>query len=129
MPLYEYRCPFCKHEQSEFRTIDERNNAPRCHGDMERVLSPAMVSVFHTYTTVAHDKETGKPMKIGSKAEHQAFLRRNGYEEVGNDKSMAPPSREELVERKAQWKDAPDAPMVNVEKLKQEGWIQEDLTV
>jgi predicted nucleic acid-binding Zn ribbon protein len=129
MPIYRYRCPFCQHEQDEYRTIAERHNGPRCHGDMEIKIMPAMVAVFHTYQTVAHDKETGKPMQIGSKAEHEAFLRRNGYEEVGNDKSMAPPHPEEVAESKQKWNDAPDAPMVNVEKLKNEGWIQEDLTV
>lgn len=129
MPIYRYECPFCKHEQDEYRKISERHYAPRCHGNMELKILPAMVSVFNTYQTVAHDKETGKPMKICSRAEHAAFLRRNGYEEVGNDRSMAPKSDEELTEARQKWNDAPDAPMVNVEKLKQEGWITEDLTV
>lgn len=129
MPTYRFRCPFCKHEQDEIRTVAERNNAPKCHGDMERVLTATMVSVFNPYMPVAADKDDGKRRVIRTKAEHSAFLRRNGYEEVGNDKSMSPPTEEKLYEAKQKWKDAPDAPMVDVEKLKKEGWIKEDLTV
>jgi len=130
MPVYEYKCSKCKHVKDEFRTVDDRNRAPvHCGVPMERVfLVPSMISVFPSYTTVAVDKESGKRMKIGSRAEHSAFLRRNGYEEVGNDKSMAPPSAEEAAERRKKWDDAPDAPMVDVEKLQKEGFIQEDLT-
>lgn len=130
--IYTYRCTACQSLEDAVRTVSERNDCPtceKCQSPTEKILTPPMVAVFSTYQTVAHDKETGRPMQIGSRAEHSAFLRRNGYEEVGNDKSMAPPHPEELAARKQKWKDAPDAPMVNVEKLKQEGWIQEDLTV
>lgn len=35
----------------------------------------------------------GRPF-IKTRAEHLAYLRRNNYEEVGNDSSMAPPDRQ-----------------------------------
>lgn len=38
------------------------------------------------YKTVAADIRTGKPIVINSRSEHKEFLRRNGYEELGNDK-------------------------------------------
>lgn len=64
-----------------------------------------------SYKTVAWDKETNKPVYITSRSKHRAFLRRNGYEEVGNDKSMAPPSKEELIERRKQQQDT--APVID----------------
>ena len=116
MPIYVYRCQFCLEEQEAFRPIAERDNAPACHRrTMERVIKPTMVSVFKPYRAVAVDKETGKMPVIRSKGEHEAFLRRNGYEEVGNDKSMAPPSREEFKARRA-------------EQLKEEAKFQFDET-
>lgn len=103
MPTYVYRCPFCLKEQEAFRAIAERDDAPVCHNRRgERVIKPTMVSVFQPYQAVASDKDSGERPFIRSKAEHEAFLRRNGYEEVGNDRSMAPPSAEEIAARRAQ---------------------------
>jgi len=115
MPTYVYRCPFCLEEQEAFKTIAERNDAPECHNrKMERVIKPTMVSVFNPYRAVAVDKETGKRPLIRSKSEHEAFLRRNGYEEVGNDKSMAPPTKEQAEATKK-------------EKLKEESFVFNDI--
>lgn len=104
MPIYTYRCPSCKATGTAYRTIAERNRCPNCTqcGTLtEKILTPPMVSVFQPYRSVAADKETGELPFIRSKAEHEAFLRRNGYEEVGNDKSMAPLSPDEWKERRA----------------------------
>lgn len=30
MPLYVYTCPKCESTRSDMRTIEERNDAPRC---------------------------------------------------------------------------------------------------
>lgn len=110
MPVYVYRCQFCLQEQEAFRSIAERDDAPTCHNRRgERVIKPTMVSVFSPYQAVAVDKESGERPLIRSRTEHEAFLRRNGYEEVGNDRSMAPPSREQSAAR-AQEKRADDVP-------------------
>lgn len=61
-----------------------------------------MVSVFQPYKTVAWDKEQGGPITIRNRGEHEAFLKRNGYEEVGNDQSMAPLPQEEVEYRRKQ---------------------------
>ena len=37
------------------------------------------------YKTVAAEKATGKQIRVGSRREHKEFLRRNGYEEIGNE--------------------------------------------
>ena len=43
-----------------------------------------VVPDLQPYKSVAWDKETKKPMVIGGRKQHREFLRRNGYEEVGN---------------------------------------------
>src|SRR5690606_16645416 len=121
----------CGTKTETYRKIDQRLDCPKCKcgGETEKILTPAMViKPFEAYTTVAYDKEANKPFLIKTRAEHKAFLARNGYEEVGNDKSCAPKSREEIAEKREREKDSPDTPMVDVEKLKREGFIQEDLT-
>lgn len=101
--MYVYRCPFCLGEREEFRKMEKRDDAPSCHRRlMERVIRPTMLSVFQAYRAAAVDKETGECPVIRSRSEHEAFLRRNGYEEVGNDRSMAPPSAEEVAAKRQQ---------------------------
>lgn len=100
MPTYLYACTACGHKQDGVRRVDERDDCPhceRCFGNTERRITATMVSVFTPYTTACFDKETGKPMRIKSAAEHRAFLARNGLEEVGNDKSLAPKPPEQIA--------------------------------
>lgn len=49
-------------------------------------LRPTAISVFTPYKAVAGDRRF-----IRNHDEHRNFLREFGYEEVGNDSSMAPP--------------------------------------
>lgn len=114
MPVYTYACRECGKRQEAVRRVSERGDCPpcdRCYGPTDRRIVPTMVSTgFRAYRTVVHDKETGKPMLIRSRGEHQAFLSRNGYEEVGTDRSMAPRHPEEIVEkRKIQLKEREEA--------------------
>ncbi len=111
MPTYLYACPICRKRQEAVRRIADRDDSPRCCGGVltERRITATMVSVFTPYRAVAADKDSGERPFIRSKAEHEAFLRRNGYEEVGNDRSFAPPSHEEIAAR-AQDKRAADVP-------------------
>ena len=98
MPLYEYLC-HSGHRTTAFRKMDSRTNAPSCHIchlKTELRIAPTMVGHFESYRTVAYDKERGERMNIRSRAEHESFLARNGFEEVGNDASMAPPCQEEI---------------------------------
>lgn len=111
MPTYLYICP-SGHRQEAVRKIDARDECPpcRCGLPTERRITATMVSVFSPYMTVAHDKETGKPMMIRTRDEHRAFLTRNGYEEVGNDASMAPlPAEEVRYRRKIKLKEEEEA--------------------
>jgi hypothetical protein len=71
---------------------------------MQFVFTPTFVKVFRPYTTAAYDKEERKRLNIRTEAEHLAFLRRNAYEEVGNDASHAPPSLEEIEHNTQQQK-------------------------
>jgi putative FmdB family regulatory protein len=101
MPIFVYRCSQCGSKAEAFRSIAERHDAPVCHGRMQKILTPTFVKVFNPYVTIANDKDTGKPMRIRSQDEHSAFLRRNGFEEVGTDKRMAPPCAEEVAHNHA----------------------------
>lgn len=118
MPLYEHACTNrdCMKHFDVACKIDRRNEpreCPICDYPSERVMNAPMVSSFTPYRTVAHDKETGKTMKIRNRDEHAAFLRRNGYEEVGNDKSMnLPPPDERMRRRIEQLRDTSQNPIV-----------------
>lgn len=119
MPLYRYRCT-CGIQCEEYRKIDERHtNAPEhCGAKMSMVIMPTSIQAdIQPYRSVAVDKETGKRVVIESRRQHREFLRRNDYVEVGND--FAPPKRLD---------DGPaDAPMMSMEELKKQGFIEEAL--
>lgn len=102
MPTYVYQCQACRKKVDAVRRIEERNDAPLCCGAAteRRIVAPLAVRSFSAYQAIAVDKDSGARPLIRSKAEHEAFLRRNGYEEVGNDSSMAPLHTEQLAERR-----------------------------
>lgn len=104
MPTYVYACTACRRRIEAVRRVAGRDECPACAcgAPTERRIVPTMVSVFTPYRAVAFDKETGERPLIKSRAEHEAFLRRNGYEEVGNDASMAPLPQEEAAYRRKQ---------------------------
>lgn len=104
IPTYRYVCVECSKAQDAIRRVDDRDDCPACAcgAVTERRIVAPMVSVFNSYRAVAADKETGERPVIRNRAEHEAFLRRNGYEEVGNDRSMAPLSPDEWAHRRAE---------------------------
>lgn len=69
----------------------------QCLGHWKRTNSSCGLQIIkdiEPYKTVAAEKATGKQIRIGSRREHKEFLRRNGYEEIGND--IPKPKRPEL---------------------------------
>lgn len=98
MPLYEYRCPECRAEQSEFRSVDERDNAPECHGPMRRILTVPMAFVREVNYQSPTD---GRP--ITSLKAHQEELARTNcvvYEPgIKQDQERNEKRREEALER------------------------------
>lgn len=119
MPIYRYACPHCNKQADEFRHIDQRDNAPECCGkEMERRIMPTMVQAdIQPYRSVAIDKETGRTVEIHSRKQHREFLRRNDYVEVGND--FGKPMKRD---------DGPaDAPMLSVDEMKKQGFVEEAL--
>lgn len=90
MPTYLFQCQGeCKQQFEVWSKIQDRN-LPQVHCDSPatRLMNAPMVApMFESFRAVGLP---GKPW-ITSKAEHQAQLRDHGYEEVGNDSSMAPP--------------------------------------
>jgi len=80
-----------------------------------RIMATSVCPDIQPYRSVALDKETGKRVSIRSRAQHREFLARNDFVEVGND-WQPPPSRN----------DSPaDAPMLSVEEMKKQGFIEE----
>lgn len=49
-------------------------------------ICPTAISVFTPYKAIGGDRRM-----VRNQDEHRSFLREFGYEEVGNDSSMAPP--------------------------------------
>jgi hypothetical protein len=89
MPLYEYECQ-CGERKEAVRTVANRKRAPRHCGKsmtLQVTASYSVWGVFQEYRAIGR----GRPL-IKTRQEHKDYLRQNGYEEVGNDKSMAPPN-------------------------------------
>jgi hypothetical protein len=117
MPTYEYRCS-CGKKQNAYRTVEDRNNAPVCHGPMARMMVvPYVMGEIEAFRTVNWDQETKRPVVINSRAQRREFMKRNDLIEVGN---------EPIRKSKNDWNDAPDAPMVSVEELKRRGFVEEN---
>lgn len=53
--------------------------------DEEKKSGIQIIPDIEPYKAVATDVATGKPPVITSRSRHREFLRRNGYEEVGNE--------------------------------------------
>ena len=56
--------------------------------------APMVIGDLPEYRSAAADKATGKRMVIGGRRQHREFLRRNNYEEVGNE--YVQPQRQDL---------------------------------
>jgi hypothetical protein len=97
MPMYTYRCPECGVSDSKFRKIVNRDVLPYCLDclkekwasdiRMQRIIEAPMVAPdIGAYQAVAVDVATGKAPVINSRSSHREFLKRNGYQEVGNER-------------------------------------------
>lgn len=95
MPLYTYRCPDCERTETLFRKIADRDDTPYCEtctddtycAEMRRAIEAPMVAPdINAYQAIAIDVATGKPPVINSRSAHRDFLKRNGYQEVGNER-------------------------------------------
>lgn len=43
MPLYAYQCEHCGRREDAFRSVDDRDNGPDCHGRMAKIILPSQV--------------------------------------------------------------------------------------
>lgn len=73
MPIYRWSCGKCGREEEGFRTVDERRNAPKCHGKtMQIVICPSFVNAdIPPYVSPT----TG--LVIGSRSARRDDLRRS----------------------------------------------------
>lgn len=88
MPIYESVCPRCKKVHQYWAKVADRDAAQPdcCSWPTRRILSASHVTPdIAPYRAVAADKETGQVPYIQSRKQHREFLKKNGYEEVGND--------------------------------------------
>lgn len=87
MPLYEYLCHKCGTAHTAYRSIEARHDSPQCCGaQTEKQISAHMVNAdIQPYKAVAVDKHNGRCPVINSRKQHKAFLKRNGYEEIGSE--------------------------------------------
>ena len=105
-PVYEYLCPKCGKTHEAVRTVDERNNGPRCCGrkTKKQISHYHVAPLFNAYRVAG--AERGKVIR--SRGEHRDYLKKHGYVEVGNDPSYAPPpfDPDREAERKRETKEA-----------------------
>ena len=66
MPMYKYKCPFCKKEIDEFHKIKDRYSqvCSDCGGEMDIVINP---TPFHIFEGFWHPNLDKKPVFIKSK--------------------------------------------------------------
>lgn len=89
MPSYTFECvnPKCAKQRNDILTLAEHDAARflHCRKPMRQVpAAPQIIRDIQPYRTVAADVD-GKQKMIGSRREHQEFLRRNDLIEVGNE--------------------------------------------
>ena len=87
MPIYRVMCDTCQAEGDIFRTLAHIDDLPACCGATMRrkICAPMVISDITPYQAMAVDVATGKAPVITSRSGHRAFLKRNGYVEVGNE--------------------------------------------
>lgn len=88
MPTFSYECAGCGRQQDAYRSIDNRKRGPKCCGKVAKqiITGSHLTPTFTPYRVVG--KERGKVIR--TRAQHRDYLKKHGYDEVGNDKSMAP---------------------------------------
>lgn len=87
MPMYRLICDCCAREEDVFRRLAEIDDLPQCCAAAMRrkVCAPAVIGDIQPYQAMGVDVATGSAPVISSRSEHRAYLRRNGYVEVGNE--------------------------------------------
>lgn len=87
MPLYHHKCEKCGYEVEEMRSLVNFDNFPKCCGRDMPIVMHAVMSIMdiQPYRAIAADKETGDRPWITSRQQHREFLRKNNYEEIGNE--------------------------------------------
>ena len=87
MPRYRVMCDTCASEEDIFRSLARIDDLPDCCGATmhRKICAPMVIADIQPYQSMGIDVATGKAPVITSRSEHRAYLRRNGYVEVGNE--------------------------------------------
>jgi putative FmdB family regulatory protein len=90
MPLYDLACRACGQVTETVIPLADFHKELRpceCGGSRYRKIAALQVmGDIEPYQAVAVDRATGNAPMITSRAHHREFMKRNGYEELGNDK-------------------------------------------
>lgn len=78
MPLYSYRCKSCEELTDAFRSVDDRDNAPKCScgGETRKIISLYRV---HSDLTPYYDDNLQSHIK--SKQHRQKVMKEQGVAE------------------------------------------------
>lgn len=101
MPNYTVECAICEKARIIFRSLSEHGNWPICCGWMmhQVVQPPQLVRDIEPYRAVASDIATGKAPIISGRRQHNEFMKRNNYVELGNEKPRLKPTPVETVSK------------------------------
>jgi hypothetical protein len=95
MPLYALLCDCCGAQQDIYRSVAKMDDdLPVCCDTAmrRRICLPMVAADISPYQAMGVDVATGKAPVIQGRAQHRAYLKRNGYIEVGNEPLKPPPS-------------------------------------
>lgn len=109
--LYEYQCEKCGEKKEAVRSVKNRRRAPKHCGKsmtLQVTASYHVWGVFEPYRAIGR----GRPM-INTRQQHKNYLRQNGYEEVGNDQSMAAP---DMHATEAEWNQSKNSERREIER-------------
>ena len=101
MPTYDFHCNGCDKDFVWVSSISQMDEAacPGCGAtkpDVERVFDKQ--SAPHVQADILPYFDHGAGRRFNSRAERQAWMKGNGYEEIGNDRTYMG-EQKELLER------------------------------
>lgn len=80
-PIYEYRCQACEEITENYRTVDERHNAPgckHCGGTTNKILSLG----FKTHGDISPYYDENLESWVDSKQHRKRIMEEQGVEEA-----------------------------------------------
>ncbi len=77
MPTYDYRCETCGYETTALRKIEDRLDAPECHGQMKQIIKS-----IRAYGDLEPYYDDNLETHIESRQHRQRVLKDKGLSEL-----------------------------------------------